>query len=176
MQGLLEALALERDLPVLAIVAADMPFAGSVLPTLIAELAATGPAVDAVIPVDDQEHEQPLAGAYRAAALSRALADLGRPEGRSVRDLRAGLSVRTRRIDDTVTLMDVDTPDDLLTFERVDFGGLKAALDDDPERIVIDLQNARLAMRKPLPGGQGPVTSVRSGPQDDGGLRIVLDP
>ncbi len=46
---------------------------------------------------------------------------------------------------------------------------------ENPERVVIDLQNARLAMRKPLPDGQGPVTNVRSGPQADGGLRIVLD-
>jgi N-acetylmuramoyl-L-alanine amidase len=46
---------------------------------------------------------------------------------------------------------------------------------ENPDRVVIDLQNATLTMRKSLPGGQGPVTSVRSGPQDDGGLRIVLD-
>ncbi len=46
---------------------------------------------------------------------------------------------------------------------------------EDPERVVIDLQNTRLAMRKALPDGQGPVTSVRSGPQAGGGLRIVLD-
>jgi N-acetylmuramoyl-L-alanine amidase len=46
---------------------------------------------------------------------------------------------------------------------------------DNPDRIVIDLENARLAMHKALPEGQGPVRSVRSGPQDDGGLRIVLD-
>src|SRR5512135_921644 len=46
---------------------------------------------------------------------------------------------------------------------------------ENPERVVIDLQNARLAMRKALPAGQGPVTSVRSGPQAGGGLRIVLD-
>jgi len=46
---------------------------------------------------------------------------------------------------------------------------------ENPERVVIDLQNARLAMRKALPDGQGPVTSVRSGPQAGGGLRIVLD-
>jgi N-acetylmuramoyl-L-alanine amidase len=46
---------------------------------------------------------------------------------------------------------------------------------ENPDRIVIDLQNARLAMRKGLPDGQGPVVRVRSGPQDDGGLRIVLD-
>jgi N-acetylmuramoyl-L-alanine amidase len=46
---------------------------------------------------------------------------------------------------------------------------------ENPERVVIDLQNTRLAMRKALPDGQGPVTSVRSGPQEGGGLRIVLD-
>jgi N-acetylmuramoyl-L-alanine amidase len=46
---------------------------------------------------------------------------------------------------------------------------------ENPDRVVIDLQNTRLAMRKALPDGQGPVTSVRSGPQADGGLRIVLD-
>ena len=46
---------------------------------------------------------------------------------------------------------------------------------ENPDRIVIDLQNTRLAMRKALPDGQGPVTNVRSGPQAGGGLRIVLD-
>jgi N-acetylmuramoyl-L-alanine amidase len=46
---------------------------------------------------------------------------------------------------------------------------------ENPERVVIDLQNAQLAMRKALPDGQGPVTRVRSGPQAGGGLRIVLD-
>lgn len=46
---------------------------------------------------------------------------------------------------------------------------------DNPERVVIDLQNTRLAMRKALPAGQGAVTGVRSGPQAGGGLRIVLD-
>jgi len=46
---------------------------------------------------------------------------------------------------------------------------------EHPDRVVIDLQNARLAMRKPLPDGQGPVRAVRSGPQAGGALRIVLD-
>ena len=46
---------------------------------------------------------------------------------------------------------------------------------DHPDRVVIDIQNARLAMRKPLPDGQGPVRAVRSGPQAGGALRIVLD-
>jgi len=46
---------------------------------------------------------------------------------------------------------------------------------ENPDRIVVDLQNTQLAMRKAMPDGQGPVRSVRSGPQDGGGLRIVLD-
>jgi N-acetylmuramoyl-L-alanine amidase len=46
---------------------------------------------------------------------------------------------------------------------------------ENPDRIVIDLQKTRLAMRRSMPDGQGPVTSVRSGPQAGGGLRIVLD-
>jgi len=46
---------------------------------------------------------------------------------------------------------------------------------DAPDRVVIDLRNARLAMSKALPTGQGPVKGVRAGPQDGGGLRIVLD-
>jgi N-acetylmuramoyl-L-alanine amidase len=46
---------------------------------------------------------------------------------------------------------------------------------ENPDRVVIDLQGARLAMRKALPDGQGQVTRVRSGPQSGGGLRIVLD-
>ena len=46
---------------------------------------------------------------------------------------------------------------------------------ENPERVVIDLENAELALKKALPGGQGPVKEVRSGPQPNRGLRIVLD-
>jgi N-acetylmuramoyl-L-alanine amidase len=46
---------------------------------------------------------------------------------------------------------------------------------DNPDRIVIDLQNADLVSRKGLPAGQGPVKAVRSGPQPNHGLRLVLD-
>ncbi|MGB5104574.1 MAG: N-acetylmuramoyl-L-alanine amidase [Steroidobacteraceae bacterium] len=45
----------------------------------------------------------------------------------------------------------------------------------NPDRVVIDLANAEMASSKGLPGGQGPVKSVRSGPQPNRGLRIVLD-
>ena len=46
---------------------------------------------------------------------------------------------------------------------------------EHPDRIVIDLENAELAMRRDMPAGQGPVKSVRSGPQPNHGLRLVLD-
>ncbi len=46
---------------------------------------------------------------------------------------------------------------------------------DRPDRVVVDLRNADLAMRKDLPAGQGPVKSLRSGPQPAHGLRFVLD-
>jgi N-acetylmuramoyl-L-alanine amidase len=46
---------------------------------------------------------------------------------------------------------------------------------ENPDRIVIDLENAELASSEVLPVGQGPVKSVRSGPQAEHGLRLVLD-
>ncbi|MFO1408586.1 MAG: N-acetylmuramoyl-L-alanine amidase [Steroidobacteraceae bacterium] len=46
---------------------------------------------------------------------------------------------------------------------------------DNPDRIVIDLDNAEFAARKPLPDGQGPVKAVRAGPQAGGALRLVMD-
>jgi N-acetylmuramoyl-L-alanine amidase len=46
---------------------------------------------------------------------------------------------------------------------------------ENPNRVVVDIANASLAMRKELPAGQGPVKSLRSGPQANHGLRLVLD-
>jgi N-acetylmuramoyl-L-alanine amidase len=46
---------------------------------------------------------------------------------------------------------------------------------EHPDRIVIDIENADLASRKGLPDGQGPVKAVRTGPQANHGLRLVLD-
>jgi len=46
---------------------------------------------------------------------------------------------------------------------------------ENPDRVVIDLARTELALRKGLPQGQGPVQTVRSGPKEGGGLRIVLD-
>jgi N-acetylmuramoyl-L-alanine amidase len=46
---------------------------------------------------------------------------------------------------------------------------------ENPDRVVIDLAKSELSMDKGLPAGQGVVRKVRSGPQPDGSLRIVLD-
>jgi N-acetylmuramoyl-L-alanine amidase len=45
----------------------------------------------------------------------------------------------------------------------------------DPDRVVIDIADARISKSKTLPSGQGPVRRVRSGPRPGNDLRIVLD-
>jgi len=46
---------------------------------------------------------------------------------------------------------------------------------ENPDRVVVDLARAELALHKALPQGQGRVKNVRAGPQAGGGLRLVLD-
>jgi N-acetylmuramoyl-L-alanine amidase len=46
---------------------------------------------------------------------------------------------------------------------------------DNPDRVVVDLANTTLPAGEALPPGQGPVKSLRSGPQQGQGLRFVLD-
>jgi N-acetylmuramoyl-L-alanine amidase len=46
---------------------------------------------------------------------------------------------------------------------------------DNPDRVVVDLANTTLPADESLPPAQGPVKSLRSGPQQGQGLRFVLD-
>ena len=46
---------------------------------------------------------------------------------------------------------------------------------EHPARVVIDLRPATLDRRVHLPGATGPVTAVRAGPRERGGLRVVLE-
>jgi len=46
---------------------------------------------------------------------------------------------------------------------------------DAPDRVVVDLANTTLPANEVLPPPQGPVKSLRSGPQQGQGLRFVLD-
>lgn len=104
--------------PVVIIWAADMPFAG----TLVAKLAAdmTQGEADALIPVDDTGRRQPLAAAYRTDALRAALAQLGLAYGRAVHELLALINITEVAVDPeaTHTLFDIDTADDLAMARR----------------------------------------------------------
>jgi molybdopterin-guanine dinucleotide biosynthesis protein A len=73
-----------------AVLAVDMPL---VTRSVIDELVSSASGHDASVLVDAQGRRQPLAGAYRTAALAAALARLDRIPGSSMRDLLTGLEV-----------------------------------------------------------------------------------
>jgi molybdopterin-guanine dinucleotide biosynthesis protein A len=101
------------DLVVLG--AGDAPFAGEAVPSLLA--AVTGD-VDGAIGVDANGRDQPLLGVYRVAALGTALASVGDPSGARLRNVVAGLRLARIPIDERAAL-DLDTPEDLATAERL---------------------------------------------------------
>ncbi len=99
--------------PLVAVLAADMPFAVPVVARAVHALAGSGGAdADAVVPVDAYGHRQPLAAAYRTAALAAALARVGPVAGRPVRAVWPELRVMEwpEPADD---LVDVDTAGEL---------------------------------------------------------------
>jgi molybdopterin-guanine dinucleotide biosynthesis protein A len=82
--------------------------------TAVAELLgawSADPDVDGVCLADADGRQQWLAGLYRRTALDAALARLGEPTGRSVRDLVRGLALRT--VAAQAAAADVDTWEDL---------------------------------------------------------------
>jgi len=104
--------------PIVAVVAVDMPLAAPVLSELVSVLASSPPQVDAVLARDGRGRQQPLAGAYRTAALRRAVNILDPLEGRSVRELVASLTIRIVQLPNDHLLVDVDSPDDLAGLRR----------------------------------------------------------
>jgi molybdopterin-guanine dinucleotide biosynthesis protein A len=107
--------ALDPAVEVVVVGAGDAPFAGSAVPLLLAALEDDG---DAVIGVDPGGRDQPLLGAYHVDALRRALADVGEASGARLRDLLASLRLVRVPVDARAAL-DLDTPDDLATAERL---------------------------------------------------------
>lgn len=97
--------------PLIGLVGGDMPAAGA----LLTRLASEWDGEPALVPVDTSGRRQPLCSVLATDALMRALADLGEPAGRSLRDLLGLLDVRERPLDEeeTALLVDVDLPDDL---------------------------------------------------------------
>jgi molybdopterin-guanine dinucleotide biosynthesis protein A len=108
--GLAAALPLVRT-PVLVVLATDLPLLGD-LPGRLAQQIGSR---DALVALDRAGRQQPLLGAYRTAALRRALLDIGPPAGTAMRALLRALhpatvAVRGTTVDPT---MDVDTVHDL---------------------------------------------------------------
>lgn len=97
--------------PAVVLLAVDLPRSSPLAPGLAGALAAD-PDVDAVVPVDAAGIRQSLAAAYRTAPVRGALARLGDPVGRSMRDLLGGLRVREVTVPDD-DVADIDTPEDL---------------------------------------------------------------
>lgn len=107
--GLAAGLAALPQARLVGVLAGDVPFGGPAVHRLVTVLADSGG--DALVGADARGRRQPLLGAYRADALRAALAAAPVP-GRAVRDVLAGLDVRTAPVDDRECL-DLDTPDDL---------------------------------------------------------------
>lgn len=99
--------------PITALLGVDMPWAGALLADLIAEFASCDAA--ALVPVDRAGFRQPLCAVVRTEALRGALARLGDPRGRSLRELISLLDVHERRLSEAETrwVDDIDTPQDL---------------------------------------------------------------
>ncbi|GAA1070242.1 hypothetical protein GCM10009665_78160 [Kitasatospora nipponensis] len=84
---------------VVLLLAADLPFLDvDTVRRLVEALAEPGAGWEAAVLVDADGRDQPLVGAYRAAALRAALAALGEPANRPLRRLTGGL--RTVRLAD----------------------------------------------------------------------------
>lgn len=107
------------DTSYVAVMAVDIPWSAPVVDLLVAELVATDDA-DALIPMDADGRRQLLCSVWRTPALASALALLGDPRGRSVRDLVAGARVRERPLTtaELPLLADIDTPADLAREQR----------------------------------------------------------
>ncbi|MFG2916938.1 molybdenum cofactor guanylyltransferase [Kitasatospora sp. NPDC048298] len=98
---------------VVLLLAADLPFLDRrTAERLVTALDEAGAPADRAVLVDAGGRDQPLAAAYRTAALRAALADLGDPAGRPLRRLVGGL--RGPRVADTDGVAhDCDTWEDL---------------------------------------------------------------
>lgn len=99
------------------VLAVDQPGAAGVVPELLTLLPDVAADVDGVCPADGRGRVQWLLAAYRTASLRRALAELGDPRGRSVRDLVAPLMLQPLDLAGSHA-GDVDTWADLREWER----------------------------------------------------------
>ena len=127
----LAAAMLEVDTDVIVLLAGDMPFATEV-PEILLSALEDAPESDAVVPVDAQGRAQPLAAAYRSAAVRRFLAAQPEVHGLAMRSLLAALDVTTLPVEVFAagSFVDVDTMEDLAAARRR--AGRASTLDTSP--------------------------------------------
>lgn len=102
------------DTPLVALLATDMPNAGSLVPQLMDEFDPVAD-VDALVPVDLDGRRQSLCSVMRTASLRQALDALEATTDASMRALLSHMRIAQRQLsaDEVDVIFDVDTPDDL---------------------------------------------------------------
>lgn len=127
----------------MVLLAGDMPF-GRGLPGVLLDVLASRPAADGVVPIDAAGHAQPLAAAYRTAALREVLERLQPVAGRPMRHLLDELdivSVGHEALPPRV-LVDVDT--------RAELAAARAMNPDPPLQEEQMLQDWTMALIREL--------------------------
>jgi len=116
--------AVAADVDTVVVLAADLPFVSR---ETVQRLVAPRPGHDAALLADADGRWQPLAGAYDAAALRRALASIGNPANRPVQLLVDRL--RILPVPDAYAARDCDTPEQLAS-ARTELEGGMTSLDE----------------------------------------------
>lgn len=95
-----------------AIIATDMPFASKIVMELMKYSVTLE---DGAVPLDSQGVRQTLCAIYRVKPLQKAIANLGNPQGQSMRSLISKLDIREIKVGQVLEgkLLDIDTPADL---------------------------------------------------------------
>lgn len=94
------------------VLAVDMPFAADAL-VHVRSAVMEQPAADVWVPVDSSGRRQWLCAVYRSSALATAADSVDEWSGRSFASLVSQLACVDVPIDDSISLLDIDTPDDL---------------------------------------------------------------
>jgi molybdopterin-guanine dinucleotide biosynthesis protein A len=133
--------------PVTVLLAVDMPWAGRLVEHLVDEFDTCD--AGALVPVDRSGFRQPLCAVVRTEALRAALAGLGEPRGRSLRDLMARIDVQERSLSEAEIgwVDDIDTPDDLRKARSMSFPHKVVETSPGNEQPAITNPGAQLRMK-----------------------------
>jgi molybdopterin-guanine dinucleotide biosynthesis protein A len=105
--------------PMVAVLAADLPFLDAATVRLLREKLAAQPAAAVALPVDAEGRDQVLCAVWRTVALRAALAEVGGPAGVALRAVVAAAPGSVARVvgdgDGLPPWFDCDTPRDLAT-------------------------------------------------------------